>query len=93
TLLQAITSARLRGGKLHLIGLLGSGGVHSHDHHLLCPAQTGRTGKNKHSDSCPDRWTGYFSRQCRRIYQKAAKLRGCTRWYDCYCEWSLLCDG
>lgn len=34
TLLNSINAARARGGKLHLIGLLGPGGVHSHDNHL-----------------------------------------------------------
>ncbi len=33
-LLQAASRVTQRGGKLHLLGLLGPGGVHSHDHHL-----------------------------------------------------------
>ncbi len=34
TLLDAINRVRLRGKKLHVIGLLGEGGVHSHSNHL-----------------------------------------------------------
>ncbi len=34
TLVNAIQQVKARGGKLHLIGLLGEGGVHSHDSHL-----------------------------------------------------------
>ena len=33
-LAKALTSLRQRGGKLHLIGLLGEGGVHSHSDHM-----------------------------------------------------------
>ncbi len=33
--IQAMESARLRGGSLHLIGLVSDGGVHSHIEHLL----------------------------------------------------------
>jgi 2,3-bisphosphoglycerate-independent phosphoglycerate mutase len=35
TLLKAIGQVKARGGKLHLLGLLGDGGVHSHMDHLL----------------------------------------------------------
>ncbi|MCP4359065.1 MAG: 2,3-bisphosphoglycerate-independent phosphoglycerate mutase [Chloroflexi bacterium] len=34
-LLQAIEQVKVKGGKLHLIGLLGEGGVHSHSDHLF----------------------------------------------------------
>ncbi|MDR2514871.1 MAG: 2,3-bisphosphoglycerate-independent phosphoglycerate mutase [Christensenellaceae bacterium] len=34
TLLAAISSAKRKGGKLHLMGLLSDGGVHSHNTHL-----------------------------------------------------------
>lgn len=33
-LVEAITQVKAKGSKLHLIGLLGTGGVHSHDRHL-----------------------------------------------------------
>lgn len=35
TMVNAIKNVRERGGKLHLIGLLGDGGVHSHSDHLV----------------------------------------------------------
>lgn len=35
TLVQAMEQVKARGGKLHLIGLLGEGGVHSHSRHLF----------------------------------------------------------
>ncbi len=35
TLVSACRTARASGGKLHLVGLLGDGGVHAHDDHLL----------------------------------------------------------
>ncbi|HUM72545.1 MAG TPA: 2,3-bisphosphoglycerate-independent phosphoglycerate mutase, partial [Chloroflexota bacterium] len=35
TLVNAVEQVRARGGKLHLIGLLGEGGVHSHSSHLF----------------------------------------------------------
>lgn len=35
TLAQAMDDTRSRGGKVHLVGLLGSGGVHSHSDHLF----------------------------------------------------------
>ncbi|HEX6385025.1 MAG TPA: 2,3-bisphosphoglycerate-independent phosphoglycerate mutase, partial [Anaerolineae bacterium] len=34
TLVEAITQVKAKNSKLHLIGLLGTGGVHSHDRHL-----------------------------------------------------------
>lgn len=34
TLVNTLTSLKQRGGKAHLVGLLGPGGVHSHDRHL-----------------------------------------------------------
>ena len=34
TLVEAITQVKAKGSKLHLLGLLGTGGVHSHDRHL-----------------------------------------------------------
>lgn len=34
TLVEAITQIKAKDSKLHLIGLLGTGGVHSHDRHL-----------------------------------------------------------
>lgn len=34
TLIQALESVRARAGKLHLIGLFGEGGVHSHSKHM-----------------------------------------------------------
>jgi 2,3-bisphosphoglycerate-independent phosphoglycerate mutase len=34
TLLKAITNVKARNGKLHLIGLFGEGGVHSHSDHM-----------------------------------------------------------
>jgi 2,3-bisphosphoglycerate-independent phosphoglycerate mutase len=34
TLLEAITNVKARNGKLHLIGLFGEGGVHSHSDHM-----------------------------------------------------------
>lgn len=43
TLVEAIEGVKERGGKLHLIGLLGDGGVHSHSSHLyalLAAAET-----------------------------------------------------
>jgi 2,3-bisphosphoglycerate-independent phosphoglycerate mutase len=39
TLVKAMEQAKTRGGKLHLIGLLGEGGVHSHMDHLLALLQ------------------------------------------------------
>lgn len=44
TLLQGIAKAKSKGNKVHLIGLLGPGGVHSHENHLyalldICKAQ------------------------------------------------------
>ena len=35
TLLKGIEKAKASGGKVHLIGLLGPGGVHSHENHLF----------------------------------------------------------
>ena len=34
TLVETLESVKVRGGKLHLIGLLGEGGVHSYDKHM-----------------------------------------------------------
>lgn len=39
TLVNAIEHVKARGGKLHLIGLLGEGGVHSHSRHLFALIQ------------------------------------------------------
>ncbi|NJM41956.1 MAG: 2,3-bisphosphoglycerate-independent phosphoglycerate mutase [Anaerolineae bacterium] len=35
TLIDAIEAAKTRGGKVHLVGLVSNGGVHSHTRHLL----------------------------------------------------------
>lgn len=38
-LLQALTAAKNAGGKVHIMGLLSPGGVHSHEQHLFAMAQ------------------------------------------------------
>ena len=40
TLVETLERAKARGGKLHLIGLLGEGGVHSYDKHMYALLQT-----------------------------------------------------
>ena len=42
TLVTALTGVKARGGKLHLIGLFGEGGVHSHSKHMYCLLYTSR---------------------------------------------------
>lgn len=39
TLVETLDSVKARGGKLHLIGLLGEGGVHSHSKHMYALLQ------------------------------------------------------
>lgn len=43
--LDALRSAKMAGGRLHLMGLLGNGGVHSHERHLEALIELGRREK------------------------------------------------
>ena len=89
--IAAIENCKKYNSKLHILGLLSDGGVHSHNRHLY-----GLLEMAKRRDICTLflRWKRYTTSISRRIYNKITRKNGRkTNWKNSKYIRKILCNG